>query len=234
MEKTILLPGLSEQLRLLVKSVSTKNKKILVMGSHSEFIAEQLLSASEDVTVIVEDEYSLLESRFRIGRPDLTQFRLMSFSKTDFPDSTFDIVFAQASITNSDRNKIFKEIKRILKPAGKFSLGEIVSLNFILPKFVNDILSRSNLVPIYFSNLISDYTSKGFKILLQQECNAKLKEYYETIKKILLMDPKLKGEIISRYDRKLYDKISHELNAYLKLGMEKHIGFYISILEKED
>lgn len=234
MEKTILLPGLSEQLKLLVKSVPTKSKKILIMGSHSEFIAERLSEVTEDISVIVEDEYSLLESRFRIGKPDLTQFRLMSFSRTDFADNSFDIVYAQASITNSDRNKIFKEIKRILKPKGKFCLGEIVSLNFILPKFVSDILTRSNLAPLYIPNLVSDYTSKGFKILLHQESNSKLKEYYETVKRILLIDPNLKGEIITRYDRKLYDKISHELNSYLKLGMDKHIGFYISILEKED
>lgn len=234
MEKTILLPGLSEQLRLLVKSVSTKEKKILIVGSHSEFIAEKLSTVTPRLEVIVEDESSLLESRFRVGRPDLTQFRLMSFSRTDYADSTFDIIFAQASITNPDRNKIFKEIKRILKPNGILSIGEVVSLNFILPKFVQDVLTRSNITPLYFANLVSDYTSKGFKILLHQESNAKLREFYETVKKILLIDPNIKGELITRYDRKLYDKISHELNSYLKLGMDKHIGFYISILEKED
>jgi len=64
---------------------------------------------------------------------------MMEYSNTDFRDSTFDIIYAQASISTVERRKILKEIKRILKPDGIFCAGEVVNLEKEVPLFITNL-----------------------------------------------------------------------------------------------
>ena len=45
---------------------------------------------------------------------------MMDFDNTDFNAEEFDLVYAQASISLLNRNKIVKEIKRILETRWNF------------------------------------------------------------------------------------------------------------------
>jgi len=139
-DQTIFLPGSGKQFNHLKAKVILKDKDILIIGSNSEKIAQMFLNADVNAVTIILDEYdSLLNARYLLKNKEEISIRLMDSSSTDFNDAMFDIVYAQASISGKMRNKIIKEIKRILKPEGIINVGEITSLKSSPPIFVNDI-----------------------------------------------------------------------------------------------
>ncbi len=91
----------------------------------------------------------------------------MDFSITDFNDAVFDIVYAQASISSKMRNKIIKEIKRILKPEGILSVGEITSLKSSPPIFVNKQKSNGLDIPLGTSTWKYNQAMKKLKSKLE-------------------------------------------------------------------
>ena len=72
------------------------------------------------VELIVEDYDSLMNSKMILESSPRVNVRLMDFEVTDFNDSSFDLVYAQASISLTKRNKIVKEIKRLAKTGWVF------------------------------------------------------------------------------------------------------------------
>ena len=107
------MPGSGFQVKKFLESTEVKGKEILIMGSNSEGIAEIFIeNKAGTVIIIVDDNDSLLRSRFLLSGNKKISVRMMEFSNTDFRDSTFDIIYAQASISKIERRKILKEIKR--------------------------------------------------------------------------------------------------------------------------
>ena len=106
MDSTIFLPGTGKQLEFLIENVDVKGFSILIVGVGCEEISERLFAkGASKVIIIVEDYDSLLNSRLRLANSNFS-VRLMEFQNTDFKDSEFDLVFAQASVSNKKRNKI--------------------------------------------------------------------------------------------------------------------------------
>ena len=142
-DNTIYLPGTEKQFNHLKNNVGIEGQEILIIGSNSVKIAEMFSdSGAETITIIVEDYESLLNSRIMVDKGMGVKVRLMEFTNTDFINDSFDIVYTQASISSKMRNKIIKEIKRVLKPEGILNVGEITSLKSSPPKFVNDIWDK--------------------------------------------------------------------------------------------
>ena len=77
------------------------------------------------------------------------------------------------------------------------------------------------------------YLNKNFSLVYEQDLSYTLKDFY------LYGINQLKDKIHSlsenekSYYKKVLNKISHEANAYLKLGGNKHMGFKMLILKKE-
>ena len=83
-----------------LESTAVEGKEILVIGSNSEELAQIFIeNKSTSVIIIVDDYDSLLRSRFLLSGNKLVSVRMMEYPNTDFRDSTFDIVYAQASIS---------------------------------------------------------------------------------------------------------------------------------------
>lgn len=231
----ILLPGLGKQLLFLKEHVEIAGLKILVIGSASEEIAKILAEESKTkVELIVEDYDSLMNSKLFLASHDNVKVRIMDFETTDFDDSVFDLVFAQASVSDFRRNKIIKEIKRILNPGGYFCVGEVVKLSETVPVFVEEIFDSSNLDPLYSNNLKKYYKEKKFEIIAEADFSSTFKDYYSTnLRKLDDSKKELTDEEKSYY-KKLLNRISHESNAFLKLGADKFIGFKSLVVKKEN
>lgn len=229
----ILLPGLDKQINFLQKNLTAEINSALVIGSASEIPAEIISKSFNcNVEVIVEDYKSLLNSKLILSDAPKINIRLMGFDATDFNSSSFDLVYAQASTSSTKRNKIVKEINRILKPGGHFCVGEIVALNKSVPRFVQDIFDSSDLLPLFNNELTKYYLERKFTLNGSVDLTNTLKDFYLLNADMLKSS---KGDLTQQeksYYKKLLNKISHESNAYLKLGADKYIGFIALLLQK--
>jgi ubiquinone/menaquinone biosynthesis C-methylase UbiE len=205
----------------------------LVLGAGSEIIVKELRDKYESkINLIVEDSDTLLNLRLKLSEDKNIAVKLMDFSSTDFNDSEFDMVYAQASISNNARNKIVKEVKRILKPQGHFCIGEITSLTENQPKFIKDMFSSSGISPLP-DNLINDYyLTRGFQVLFEKDLSYTLKDFYKNSSKMLKETESTFDEREKAFYKKLIKKINHESNIYLKLGGDNHYGFKMLLLRK--
>jgi len=234
-QKTFLLPGLEKQFGFIQKQLNSKIQSILVIGSSSEFVADQMIKIfSNNVELIVEDYESLMNSKIVLGADSKVKVSLMNFEITDFDSASFDLVYAQASISLTKRNKIIKEIKRILKPTGFLCVGELVSLTKEVPQFVKDTFDSSDLLPLYIDELDKYYQERKFEIIAKDDLTSTLKDYYlESVTLLSNVKHNLTDKEKSFY-KKLLSKVSHESNVYLKLGGDKYIGFIAMFLQKGD
>ncbi len=232
-DHTIFLPGSGKQFNHLKAKVILKDKDILIIGSNSEKIAQMFLDAEANAVTIILDEYdSLMNARYLLKNKEEISVRLMDSNSTDFNDAVFDIVYAQASISGKMRNKIIKEIKRILKPEGILNVGEITSLKSSPPIFVNDIWESGNILPLNSDDIKKYYEERKFEVVDTLDLSAHLKDFYLESKKLLFNNIDSLSENEKAYYKKLLKRMSHESNAYLKLGGKDYMGFTSIIARK--
>jgi ubiquinone/menaquinone biosynthesis C-methylase UbiE len=232
--KTI-LPGLNGQLEFLKKYLLAQPSSVLVIGSSSESIAQSITTQyNSPVDLIVGDYESLMNSKVVLGAETKINLRMMSFDSTDFMNEQFDLVYAQASISINNRNKIVKEIKRILKPGGYFCVGEVTALTKEIPQYITDIFDTSDMLPLFTDDLSKYYLERNFKVCNKINLSNTLKEYYSFSANALRDIFRNLGEKEKSYYKKLINKISHESNSYLKLGGHRHMGFEVMLLRKGD
>jgi hypothetical protein len=226
MTKKIHLPGGDSQLNYTLDNVELKGKKILIFGSGSEIIAKEFLkSGAELVEFIVEDYESLMNSRLILENVDAVNPKMMDFEITDFNPDTFDIVYAQASISGIRRHQILKEIKKLLVDDGLLISGEIVKLEKLVPQFVQDMFDDSDLEPLFIEEIRNYYQQRRFEVYDILDFSNTLRDYYSTNLKKLSESMKELSEKEKSYYKKLLNQISHQSKAYLKQGADKFIGF---------
>jgi len=228
--KQILLPGLNKQLHFLEKRLNLSNLKILVIGSGSTKIAESL-NHNNDVEMVVEDYESLMKTKFELSESVKVPVKIMDYENTDYKNETFDLIFAQASISDSRRKKIITEIKRISKPSGYLCVGELVKLQDQVPNFVMELFNYSNLNPLSQQNILSFYKEINFQIIDHADLSNTLREFYEQYLKLLKERLHSLSSNEKSYYKKILNQVSHESNAYLKLGADKFIGFTVLLLK---
>lgn len=230
--QNIFLPGGFKQFRILKSKIYLSEKTVLIIGSNSELIAEKMIDAdAASVTVIVSDYDSLINSRLNLSKDSKVSVKMMDYENTDFADESFDLIYAQASISLTNRNKIVKEIKRILKKDSVLCVSEITALSKQYPQFVKDIFESSDILPLYHNDCAKYYEERKFTLLYEEDLTSSLKSYYENTANQLRRTIEKLSDQEKSYYKKLLNKISHESNAYLKLGADKYIGFKLLILK---
>lgn len=228
----IFLPGGFKQFRILKSKYDLSEKDVLIIGSNSEKIAEKMIEhEANSVKIIVNDYDSLMNSRLNLGKDSKTVVKMMDFENTDFADNEFDLVYAQASVSLTNRNKIIKEIKRILKPEGVFCVSEITSLTKEYPPFVKNIFEASDILPLLNNSCTEYYKERKFSVLYEEDLSSSLTSFYENAANTLDESFESLTDKEKSYYKKLLNKISHESNAYLKLGADKYLGFKMLILK---
>jgi ubiquinone/menaquinone biosynthesis C-methylase UbiE len=227
------LPGLEKQFGLLTEKISLHGKKCLVAGAGCEEIAKNIFHASQtDVDFIVDNYDSLINSRLAIQKEDKVNCSFMEYQSTDFKNSSFDLIYAQASVSTSQRRKILREFFRLLKPSGYFCVGEIVKLQNTIPKFVEDIMNASDLFPVTHEELEKLYLSLGFHIIESADYSQTFKDYLKIVSDKANKVKHSLEENEKSYYKKLLNRFSHEANSFLKNGGDKYIGFHVFILQK--
>jgi len=230
----IFLPGLDSQYKFLISRTELKDKRILILGSESTFVAKKFTELSGTlVNLIVEDYESLLNSKLKLNDNPNVHAALMDFEFTDFENNSFDVIYAQASISNSRRNKIVKEVKRILKYKGLFCIGEITTNEETVPRFIQNIFDNADIVPLQLSKLGNYYSERNFKVIDNLNLTFTLKDYYAHVLSNLNKETKNLTDQEKSYYKKLLNKIGHEAKVYLNHGGDRFFGFNASLLELE-
>lgn len=228
------LPGGFDQYILFNKTVELKDKNILFIGAGLEKLLVKIeRSLYSSIFYIVDDHDSLLTTRFLLSDLKDINIRLMQFDSTDFANENFDIVYTQGSVSSSKRNKIVKEIKRILKPGGIFCVGESVLLKDNEPQFIKDIYKNSDTLPLAVNNFTEYYISRKFEIIKEADFSYSLRKYYKSWKDLSKENINSLSEEEKQQNKKIIKRISHESNAYNNLGGSKYMGFKMLILKKE-
>ncbi len=234
-KSTKYLPGGFDQYIRLNKTVELNNKKILFIGSGLEKLLLKIdLSLFPSVYYIIEDHESLIITRYLLSDIKGINIRMMEFDNTDFPSDEFDVVYIQGSMASDKKNKIVKEVKRILKPGGIFCVGESVLLEENEPQFIKDIYEKSDTSPLYAKDFAEYYRARKFEIIKEIDLSYSLKKYYKSWSDLLKDNINILSEEEKQQNKKIIKRISHESNAYKKLGGSKYMGFKMLILKKEN
>jgi len=229
-EHNIHLPGGNHQIAHLLSEHNSPESKVLILGTVNKSIFSKISTAFSQLNIIVDNYDSLIELRFLIKESDSVKIRMMDFSNTDFENDSFDIIYAQGSISVPERKNILKEIKRILSPNGICSIGEIVSLKEPVANFIKDIWEQSGLDPLQSSAIKSWYADRGFKVQSEKDFSATLNDFYEETRHLVSKAGREKKE----QNKKYFSRMKHESNAYLKLGGDKYIGFKSLVMRKSN
>jgi len=229
----VLLPGTEKQFAHLLSEADTRDKKLLIIGSGCEDAAVSIVAECKEVSIIVNNHDALINSRLRLKNNPAINVKFMDYEHTDFNSNSFDIVYAQASLSVSNRNKILKEIRRILFNDGILNTGEIFYPDESVPAFVSDVMSSENLQPLTEVKLINFYTERGFELIDEKDLTASLRDYYTTVENILADKKREHGEDELKPDKKMLGRIKHQANVYLKLGGDRFLGFRSFILRKK-
>ena len=222
------LPGENYQLEHLLEQNYPNGKKALIVGPVTASIVKKILNNYPELFIISDSYDSLINIRASLKEIEAVKIKLMDYSHTDFKDNSFDLIYSQGSISVSERKNILKEMKRILTENGKLSVGEIVLLKEPVAGFVRDIWQQSGLEPLPMATINQFYTSRGFEIVSEKDVSGSLKDYYE---KISYSFSKA-GKDEKFQNKKIFSRMKHESNVYLKLGGDKYIGFKSLILRK--
>lgn len=229
----IFLPGGFKQFRILKSKYDLTEKNVLIIGSNSEKIAEKMIEhEANSVKIIVNDYDSLMNSRLNLGKDSQIVVKMMDYDNTDFNNEEFDLVYSQASISLTNRNKIVKELKRILKSDGTLCVSEITAIDKEYPPFVKNIFDASDIHPLLNDTCTDYYKERKFSVLYEEDLSSSLTSFYENAVRTLDESFDRLTDKEKSYYKKLLNKISHESNAYLKLGADKFIGFKMLIIKK--
>ncbi len=227
----IFLPGTDKQIQHLTSKIELKGKKILLIGGGCEEIVKIISQQNPDsIYVIVDDESNLIEYRLKLKGDKKIKITFMDYAATDFHDETFELVYAQSSVSRDDRNSIANEVFRILRKDGVYSVGEIVKLKKDAPAFMKDIWNSGDLSPIFIDELENFYKQNKFDIVDSVNLNSTLRDFYSSADKKIKIA--VEDEMFSLDDKKLLKKFKHEVNAFNKLGGDKIMGYVSLILRK--
>ena len=232
-KKFIYLPGSVYQINKFLEDNSVEEKDILIIGSNSEAFAEEFLAQkARTVIIIVDDNDTLVRSRFILSSKKKISVRMMEYTNTDFNDASFDFVYAQASISTYARKKILKEIKRILRPDGILCCSEIVNLEQDVPKYINDLRENSGIEALWVNELNDFYIKAGFEIVSEENLSNRLQNFYRDSSRLLEDNKEDLTESEKSYYRRTLKMMSHEPNAYLDLGGFRFMGLKMLTVRK--
>lgn len=234
MDKTVYLPGLNEQPELLFATCNIAQSRILILGTATPALVEELLDReAERVDVVINNEEMIMIERMRLPKHKSVKARFMDYSQTDFMDSSFDYVYAQGSISLPDRRKIYREMHRVLKPGGLFLAGELTYLKPQVPVSIKDVWEGAGVTPAFLDEIEALYPLEGFSLQSSHDLSPTLYTLYMLYQKILTKESGLLDDDELQLKRHEITRMKHESNMYTKMGGDRVTGYFVFILRKD-
>ncbi len=225
----IVLPGLNEQIQFFMQEYPCDQKKGLIIGSGLRVAEKMFEEAGASVETIINDDSLLVTERLFSH-----SVKYMDYFATDFPEASFDFIYAQASISLPERNKIIKECLRILKPDGVFCAGEIIKRDNKTPQSVIDIWEKSGIAPPTLDVVLRTYAAAGFTVANSVDLTPTVVKVYRMYAGIFEDEKSLLTDEDIHYMRKDLKRLRHEVNLFIKMGAKKHMLYSAFLLRKSN
>jgi len=96
------------------------------IGGSSIYLAKHVGCQVRGITLSAKQVGTATKLAQSKGAGDLVSFSQQDYTKTNFPDNTFDVAWCIESMeTAQDKTAYFTEMKRILKPGGRILIADI-------------------------------------------------------------------------------------------------------------
>lgn len=115
---------------ILLKMGEIKESDIVLdagcgVGGSTIYLAKNVGCKVTGITLSEKQSRTATKFAEQNGVGHLVSFQMMDYTKTSFPDNSFDVVWAVESMqTAVDKSDFFKEVKRILKPGGRVVIAD--------------------------------------------------------------------------------------------------------------
>ncbi len=150
-----------------------------------------------------------------------------TFEDVPYPDKTFDLVWSQDAFLHSgNREKIFREIDRVLKPGGEIIFTDPMRTDNCPEGVLDPILARLQLDDLACPALYRDFATKfGFDEIEFEEHAEQLPRHYQRVldetiaNESRLKDAGVSDDYLERMKKGLRHWVSGGKNGYLTWGI---------------
>lgn len=138
------------------------------------------------------------------------------FENLPFPDESFDAVWSQDAILHSGkRERVFREVDRVLRPGGPFVLTDILQRPDADPKELEPVYQRIHLDSLGSEEIYDQYaTEHGWEKIGFQSMADQLPRHYQRVHDVLEeRRPELTGTISEAYMDRMKTGLQHWIRA---------------------
>lgn len=154
-----------------------------------------------------------------------------SFEDVPFPDASFDIVWSQDSILHSgDRERVFREIDRILKPGGEVIITDPMQADDCPEGVLEPILNRIHLSTLGSFAFYRDQAKKlGWQEVGISDRTEQLTRHYTRVRQELAEKRATLTELISK---QYIDRMIEGLTHWIEGGKKGYLAWGIMHFKK--
>lgn len=231
--KSPFLPGGSAPIRFFLNEVQPHEGSLLILGNgFTEIVPHFLNTGFSPIHAASDDNTEIFGFKANTPKDQQVPALYVEYTSLDHKTESFDFVFCQATLTLGVRNKLVKEIKRVLKPGGHLITTEILCNKKPAPTFLNDIWADSGQDPLFTDDFEPYYTSRNFEVVKTADFTDELDEFY--IKSFKMLESNLKSVSAEQRQkiRKEFAGEKHEITSLVKGGALKYMNLKTMILKK--
>lgn len=172
------------------------------------------------------------EKNRKTGLDSLIQVNDASFDDIPYEDDSFDIVWSEDAILHSsEKPKVFKEIKRVLKPGGYFIFTDPMQADGVSKKELQPILDRINLDEMgSIKRYLKMAQDAGLKKIGIKDLSENLPAHYHRVRTVLENDY---DSIIRISSKKYIDNMIKGLTHWVDGGRKGNLSWAIMVFKKE-
>ena len=202
--------GGEEAIDSLFKGMDLSNKKILEIGYGLGGLASYLKQKFPNINYHGVEINPQMEAfaKEKYGDTNLIFDTLSSPDSLSFEDASFDLVFSKGVLVHlEEKNSLFSEVSRVLKPKGQFIINDWLSPNGkSFGKKIDHMCESEGLIlfptsPFDYQKILED---SSFSIISMEDKTSKYKQYNLDIVE------RLKGQVTKSRFIELFGEIDYE------------------------